>query len=46
MIVVNVNRVLMDESWGDPEAFRPERFLDDEGRIDCPDQHTPFGIGE
>ncbi|XP_072015478.1 cytochrome P450 2B19-like [Amphiura filiformis] len=33
------------EIWGDPEEFRPERFLDDEGNFHEPDEVIPFGIG-
>ncbi|XP_066586057.1 probable cytochrome P450 303a1 [Prorops nasuta] len=45
MIVVNFNRVLMDDSWGDPEEFRPERFLDENGKLSVPDQFCPFSLG-
>ncbi|XP_072017350.1 cytochrome P450 2U1-like [Amphiura filiformis] len=31
--------------WGDPEEFRPERFLDDEGNLLEPDEAIPFGVG-
>lgn len=45
MIVANFNKVLMDESWSDPEVFRPERFIDSEGNISLPNQYIPFSIG-
>ncbi|XP_071574956.1 probable cytochrome P450 303a1 [Temnothorax nylanderi] len=45
MLVVNYNRILMDESWDDPEDFRPERFLDNDGNISTPEKYFPFGIG-
>lgn len=45
MLVVNYNRVLMDESWDDPEDFRPERFLDNDGNIITPEKYFPFSIG-
>lgn len=32
------------EMWGDPENFRPERFLKD-GKL-CKDMSLPFGFGE
>ena len=32
--------------WGDPEIFRPERFLDAEGKVFIPEQYTPFGFGK
>ncbi|XP_072015531.1 cytochrome P450 2A10-like isoform X2 [Amphiura filiformis] len=33
------------EIWGDPEKFRPERFLDDDGNFLEPDELIPFGVG-
>ncbi|XP_072045903.1 cytochrome P450 2J6-like [Amphiura filiformis] len=33
------------ELWGDPNEFRPERFLDDDGNFHEPDEVIPFGIG-
>ncbi|XP_058056096.1 uncharacterized protein LOC131207498 [Anopheles bellator] len=35
------------EYWGDPETFRPERFLDDAGKL-ClaKDMSLPFGAGK
>ncbi|KAG5343836.1 CP303 protein, partial [Acromyrmex heyeri] len=45
MLVANFNRILMDESWDDPEDFRPERFLDNNGNIITPEKYFPFGIG-
>lgn len=46
MIVVNFNRVLMDYFWDDSEAFRPERFIDDEGKLSIPEQFLPFSFGK
>ncbi|KAI5729980.1 hypothetical protein M8J76_008667 [Diaphorina citri] len=47
MIIANFNGVLMDkEFWHDPEVFRPERFLNDKGAIQVPDQYLPFGAGK
>ncbi|XP_057651547.1 probable cytochrome P450 305a1 isoform X1 [Diorhabda carinulata] len=35
-----------DESyWKDPEVFRPERFLDSEGRLSVPERFAPYGFG-
>ncbi|XP_076622110.1 putative cytochrome P450 303a1 [Colletes latitarsis] len=45
MLIVNFNRILMDESWGDPEDFRPERFIDESGNIITPQKFYPFSIG-
>lgn len=34
------------EVWGDPENFRPERFLDENGRLNLKkDFSLPFGAG-
>lgn len=33
--------------WGDPENFRPERFLDENGKLDLKlDKSLPFGAGK
>ncbi|XP_047356102.1 probable cytochrome P450 303a1 [Vespa velutina] len=45
MIIVNFNGLLMDKSWSDPEEFRPERFIDKNGRISVQDQYLPFSTG-
>jgi cytochrome P450 len=34
------------EHWGDPGAFRPERFLDEHGNFVKDEWMTPFGIGK
>ncbi|XP_069999742.1 cytochrome P450 2U1-like [Penaeus vannamei] len=31
--------------WGDPENFRPERFLDDEGQVVRSEHVVPFSVG-
>ncbi|XP_067003245.1 probable cytochrome P450 303a1 [Anabrus simplex] len=47
MILCNFHITLMDKkTWGDPEAFRPDRFLDEEGKLSVPEQFTPFGLGK
>ena len=32
--------------WKEPETFRPERFLDEEGKYRPREEFTPFGIGK
>jgi methyl farnesoate epoxidase/farnesoate epoxidase len=32
--------------WGDPEVFRPERFLNEHGGIVQDDWFVPFGFGK
>nr|CAD7571450.1 unnamed protein product [Timema californicum] len=34
------------EHWGDPEVFRPQRFLDTEGKFVKDDWMIPFGMGK
>jgi len=48
MISVNLMDYHMDrEIWGDPENFRPERFLDHHGKLDLKkDVSLPFGAGK
>jgi len=47
MVICNFNGTLMDKNiWGDPDVFRPERFIDAQGSIFIPDQYTPFGFGK
>ena len=37
----------MEESyWKDPEIFRPERHLNDDGKLVKTDHLLPFGAGE
>lgn len=31
--------------WGDPETFRPERFLDASGNVHKPEYFIPFSVG-
>ncbi|XP_076764369.1 putative cytochrome P450 303a1 [Xylocopa sonorina] len=45
MLIVNFNRIVMDESWDNPEDFRPERFIDESGNIVTPHKYIPFSIG-
>ncbi|CAM1154395.1 Uncharacterised protein g11205 [Pycnogonum litorale] len=34
------------ELWGDPEIFRPSRFLNEDGQVFRPEYLIPFGIGK
>lgn len=45
-VLVNLHSVLKDPSiWEDPDSFRPERFLNDNGQVKIPDEFIPFSIG-
>jgi cytochrome P450 len=42
----NLDAVLWDKkTWGDPENFRPERYLDADGSVTVPEQFIPFSLG-
>jgi len=44
---INILSVHMDKSfWGDPETFRPERFLDQNGNFQKPERVVAFGSGK
>ncbi len=51
LVVANIWTLHHDEKfWGDPEVFRPERFLDNDGELVPPDHPNrkhllPFGAG-
>lgn len=32
--------------WDEPEAFKPERFINSEGKVKRPDCFMPFGVGK
>ena len=38
--------LLKGDYWGDGTTFRPERFLDGEGRVRRDDHLIPFSIGK
>jgi cytochrome P450 len=47
MVFPCLSSVLKDpDVWGDPENFRPERFIDPDGKLTKPEQFIPFGIGK
>jgi len=47
LVIGDMCSVLADkEIWGDPEVFRPERFLDEQGRIVRHEAYIPFMIGK
>ena len=41
-----LTEILKGDYWGDGTTFRPERFLDCEGRVRRDDHLIPFSIGE
>ncbi|KAB0792147.1 hypothetical protein PPYR_14106 [Photinus pyralis] len=46
-ILINLAPTYMSkEIWGDPENFRPERFLDESGELVSHPQFLPFGLGK
>ncbi|XP_031356060.1 probable cytochrome P450 305a1 isoform X2 [Photinus pyralis] len=45
-VLLNMQPTWMSEEiWGDPEEFRPERFLDERGQMANGSKFVPFGIG-
>lgn len=46
VVIPNLWNVSHDaELWGDPEEFRPERFLNEAGSVTKPDHFIPFSAG-
>ncbi|XP_053674512.1 probable cytochrome P450 305a1 [Anopheles nili] len=46
-VLMGLRNVHMDpEHWGDPEVFRPERFLDADRQIVNTERMVPFGMGK
>ena len=47
VIIPDIYSIHMDpDLWEAPEEFRPERFIDVEGKIQRPAHFIPFSIGE
>lgn len=47
VMITNLTSMHMDSDvWGDPENFRPERFLDEVGHLKKKDNTLPFGLGK
>lgn len=45
LVITNLGGMHNDpDFWGDPEKFRPERFLNEDGQL-CKDYTFPFGFG-
>nr|UZE89832.1 cytochrome P450 CYP304W1 [Chrysoperla zastrowi sillemi] len=46
IVITNLWQMHHDEKvWGDPETFRPERFVTEDGKGLAKDQSLPFGLG-
>ncbi|XP_059487511.1 LOW QUALITY PROTEIN: methyl farnesoate epoxidase-like [Neocloeon triangulifer] len=46
-ILLNLAHMHSDPNlWGDPQNFRPERFLSEENKVKRPEYLMPFGIGK
>ncbi|GFR80075.1 cytochrome P450 2U1 [Elysia marginata] len=47
LVILNMRSCLYDSKpWGDPDTFRPERFLDGAGKLlKPPPEFVPFGLG-
>ena len=47
MVSISMYAIHMDEKlWDDPWAFKPERFFDENGKLDKPEKFMPFGYGK
>ncbi|XP_046558222.1 cytochrome P450 2D27-like [Haliotis rubra] len=45
-VIVMLDSVLQDpDVWGDPDNFRPDRFLDDNGKVIKKEEFIPFSLG-
>ena len=47
MVIPIMAEILKGNHWGpDAEMFRPERFLDENGKYAKIEQNIPFGVGK
>ena len=46
MITPIMTEILKGDHWGDGETFRPERFLDDQGKVRRDEHFIPFSTGK
>jgi cytochrome P450 len=47
MLIGMFRGMMLDEKfWPNPSAFRPERFLDANGKTFIPENFYPFGVGK
>ncbi|XP_050419280.2 cytochrome P450 2D14-like [Patella vulgata] len=46
VVIPNLDSVLSDDKiWGDPDVFRPDRFLDENGQLVKREEFIPFSMG-
>lgn len=46
IVIVNIHSVHYEvETWGDPEVFRPERFMGEDGRVKRHPNFIPYSMG-
>ncbi|CAL1535391.1 unnamed protein product [Lymnaea stagnalis] len=46
VILPNLDSLMMDEDiWGDPHVFRPDRFINSDGKLLLPHEFIPFFLG-
>ena len=41
-----MTEILKGDHWGDGKTFRPERFLDEQGKVRRDEHFIPFSIGK
>ena len=47
IVLPDLESALYDaEVWGDPENFRPERFIGPDGKAKREDEFVPFSLGQ